>query len=67
MVFTSNFHNLQNDQKNEAEKLSKTYLSVINAETRKELAAHFAMRKNLKAPNFGSYGMIVIIFYKVIA
>ncbi len=37
--------------KNEAEKLSKTYLPVITAETREELAAHVAIAKKLKNEN----------------
>jgi hypothetical protein len=37
--------------KSEAEKLSKTYLPVITAETREGLAAHVAIAKKLKNEN----------------
>jgi integrase len=42
---------LKTTDRNEAEKLSKTYLPVINAETREELAAHVAIAKRLKNEN----------------
>ncbi len=42
---------LQTTLKIEAEKLSKTYLPIINAETREELATHVAIAKKLKNKN----------------
>lgn len=42
---------LKTTLKIEAEKLSKTYLPVINAETREELATHVAIAKKLKNAN----------------
>lgn len=42
---------LKTADKIEAEKLSKSYLPVINAETREELAAHVAIAKRLKNEN----------------
>jgi len=42
---------LKTTLKSAAEKLSKTYLPVISAETREELAAHVAIAKKLKNEN----------------
>jgi len=42
---------MKTNLKSEAEKLSKTYLPVITAETREELAAHVAIAKKLKNEN----------------
>lgn len=42
---------LKTTNKIEAEKLSKTYLPIINAETREELATHVAIAKKLKNKN----------------
>ena len=42
---------LHTSSKEEAEKLSKSYLPVISAETKEELAAHVAVAKKLKNSN----------------
>jgi len=42
---------MRTSNKNEAEKFAKSYLPVINAETREELAAHVAIAKKLKNEN----------------
>ena len=40
---------MRTSDKSEAEKLSKSYLPVINADTREELAAHVAIAKRLRS------------------